>query len=64
MFYGEKLSKRIRKLINESGAAVIVSHNVEDIKSYCNRVIVLSDKKIVFSGDVNDGINFYEGMKH
>jgi ABC-type polysaccharide/polyol phosphate transport system ATPase subunit len=58
-FFTEKLSIRISDLVKKSGAAILVSHSVEDIKRYCNRVIVLSDKKISFDGDVEKGLQYY-----
>ena len=63
MFFDEKLSNRIRQLISESGAAIIVSHNLEDILAYCNKVMVLSQKKILFNGSVSEGIQHYHKIK-
>lgn len=63
MFFDEKLSNRIRHLISESGAAIVVSHNFEDIKAYCNKVMVLSQKKILFNGSVDEGIQHYQKIK-
>ncbi len=59
-FFDKKIALRINKLIKESGAAIIVSHNLEDIKLYCNKLIVLSNKKIRFNGSVDQGIVFYQ----
>lgn len=61
-FFAEKINNRINKLIHDSGASIIVSHNFDEISLLCNRVIVLSDKAIVFDGEVGAGINFYKGM--
>jgi ABC-type polysaccharide/polyol phosphate transport system ATPase subunit len=58
-FFTEKLAVRISGLVKKSGAAVLVSHSVEDIKRYCNRVIILSNKKVSYDGTVNEGIKQY-----
>jgi ABC-type polysaccharide/polyol phosphate transport system ATPase subunit len=63
IFFAEKLSIRIKNMIKNSGAAIIVSHNMDDIKNFCNKLIVLSNKKIIFNGEVNLGINIYEKLK-
>jgi ABC-type polysaccharide/polyol phosphate transport system ATPase subunit len=63
IFFAEKLSARIHSLISESGAAVVVSHNFDDIKSYCNKVIILSDKVIHFNGSVDEGIEVYKNLR-
>lgn len=38
-----------------------VSHNMNTIKSLCNRVIVLKHGNIVFDGSVEEGIKYYLG---
>jgi ABC-type polysaccharide/polyol phosphate transport system ATPase subunit len=60
MFFAERLSSRIKQLIEKSGSAIIVSHNLEDIKLYCNRTIVLSNKKILFDGALEKGLEIYK----
>lgn len=61
-FFTEKLSIRIQQLISKCGAVVIVSHSTEEIKKYCNRIIVLHDKKIAFNGSTNEGVEFYNSL--
>ena len=61
-FFTEKLSLRIQELISKCGAVVIVSHSTEEIKKYCNRIIVLHDKQIAFNGSTNEGIEFYNSL--
>lgn len=59
IFFAEKLETRIKQLIEKSGAVVMVSHNNDDIKKYCNRTIILSHKKILFDGDAEVGVKKY-----
>lgn len=63
-FFAEKLNSRIGKMIRDSGAAVIVSHNLDEIEVLCNRVIVLSDRSVAFDGSVSEGVAFYRNMLH
>ncbi len=63
VFFTEKFKKRIKKFMDDSGAVVMVSHNVEEINQYCNRIIILSEKKIVFDGSLSDGIKKYLSMR-
>lgn len=59
IFFTEKISMRVKQLISRSGAAIMVSHSAEEIQSYCNRVIILSENKIIFDGEVEEGIKRY-----
>ena len=59
-FFNEKISKRIKRVIQESGAVIFISHEEELVKEICNRVIVLGDKKVLYDGDVEAGCKFYK----
>lgn len=59
-FFNEKITKRIKKMIESSGAIIFVSHSNELIEEICNRVIVFKDKGIAFDGDTSQGIAFYK----
>lgn len=61
-FFTEKINQRINNLISASGASIVVSHNLDEVALLCNRVIVLSNKSIVFDGNVESGISFYKNM--
>ena len=43
----------------ESRTILYVSHNMSTIKNLCDRVIVLDKGKIIFDGDVDEGIKIY-----
>jgi ABC-type polysaccharide/polyol phosphate transport system ATPase subunit len=58
-FFSEKMSTRIKKVIEESGAVIFISHSQDLILEVCNRVVVFDNKKIVYDGSPQDGINFY-----
>lgn len=61
-FFLDKLEKRIHKIISLCGAVVIVSHKMDEIRKYCNRTIVLNDKKMIFDGNPVDGIALYHSL--
>jgi ABC-type polysaccharide/polyol phosphate transport system ATPase subunit len=63
IFFAEKLFERMKALISKSGAAVIVSHDINDISAFCNRVIILDNKKIHFDGEMEKGIEVYKNIK-
>ena len=44
---------------NESKTVLYVSHNMSTIRSLCTRCIVLKKGKMIFDGDVEDGITVY-----
>jgi len=62
-FFKEKITKRVVSMIKSSGASFIVSHNPEHLRTTCNRLIVIDNKKIVFDGGIEAGINFYNQVR-
>jgi ABC-type polysaccharide/polyol phosphate transport system ATPase subunit len=62
-FFKEKITKRVVSMIKSSGASFIVSHNPEHLRTTCNRLIVIDNKKIVFDGGIEEGINFYNQVR-
>ena len=59
-FFRKKISERISKLIQSSGAAVFVSHSFEQIKKTCNRVVILSRNGIIFDGNPEEAEHVYK----
>ena len=58
-FFREKISKRVLKLIDASGAVIFVSHSEEQLLRVCNRAVVIQSGKVGFDGPVNEGLAFY-----
>ena len=58
--FREKSKKRVRKMIEKSGAVVIVSHSLGLLTEICDRIIVLEDGKIIFNGNPNEGVEHYK----
>ncbi len=60
--FQNKCIKRMLKFKDRGKTIVFVSHAADQIKTICDRVVVLNDGLIVFNGDVNEGLNYYERL--
>ncbi len=60
MAFQQKCINKMRDVSNEQARTILyVSHNMNTIRQLCDRVIVLDHGKVVFNGDVEDGISVY-----
>lgn len=58
--FQKKCLKKMKKLSESGGRTVLyVSHNMSTIRELCDRVIVLSHGRVVFNGEVEEGIRCY-----
>lgn len=57
-----RITDRFYAIMRDSGAVLFVSHTPEEVRRVCNRVAVLDQGQIVFDGDVDEGIGFYERL--
>lgn len=55
----EKSKSKIVDMIRNSRILIMVSHDLNHIREYCKRVIVLKRGEIVFDGEVDSGIKYY-----
>ena len=62
--FQEKCLGRMGDEAHGGRTILYVSHNMNTIRSLCNRVIVLDHGKKAFDGDVEQGIAIYNGLKH
>lgn len=58
--FQQAVTERMNKMIDYARGLIITSHNTSLLKRVCNRVLVINDGTIVFSGSVDDGIIFYK----
>lgn len=64
MAFQTKCLDKMREAANRDGRTVLyVSHNMNTIRTLCDRCIVLDKGKILFEGNVEDAINIYMGMR-
>jgi len=55
----EKAKRRVNALIDKAKIMVLVSHDLELVKSLCTRCLVIKQGKIAFDGDAKSAIDFY-----
>ena len=61
--FQEKSLGRMGDEAHGGRTVLYVSHNMNTIRTLCDRVIVLDHGKKVFDGDVEQGIGIYNGLK-
>jgi ABC-2 type transport system ATP-binding protein len=61
-FFREKISERVLKLIEKSGAVLFVSHNEDQLSRVCNRAIWLHQGKVEFDGEIQEGLRRYRSL--
>jgi ABC-type polysaccharide/polyol phosphate transport system ATPase subunit len=52
----------VNSFIARGKTIVFVSHSAEAIRSICKRVCVLEQGQLVFDGDVETGLQYYEDL--
>jgi ABC-type polysaccharide/polyol phosphate transport system ATPase subunit len=55
----EKANRRLEKFVNQSRILILVAHNLEYIRRFCNRAIVLDHGVIRVQGNANEVIDRY-----
>ncbi len=62
MAFQKKCLDKMREAAKQQGRTVLyVSHNMNTIRQLCDRCVVLDKGKVVFEGDVEEGISLYMG---
>lgn len=60
MAFQKKCIDKMVSVARDQGKTIIyVSHNMQTIRQLCSRCVVLRKGKVIFNGDVEDGINIY-----
>jgi ABC-type polysaccharide/polyol phosphate transport system ATPase subunit len=60
LHFREKVKNRMDKLVENASGLILATHNVLLMKSLCTRGIVLDRGNLVFEGDLDDALSFYE----
>lgn len=55
-----KATERMRQIFHSSQIVLLVSHSLEQVRSLCNRVIVMNKGEIVAQGAAEEMIAFYQ----
>jgi len=60
MAFQKKCLDRMRAVAEDEGRTILyVSHNMQTIRTLCNRCIVLDHGEVIFDGDVEEAISIY-----
>lgn len=59
-FFVERSNERLMNHIDASEILVFASHSIETLLKICTRGLVLKAGRIVFDGDIEEGVAFYE----
>jgi len=60
--FQNKCFRKLKELRDSVDAVLFVSHNLDRIRNICSDLIVLNSGKIVYSGDVDGGLLFYQAL--
>lgn len=63
-FFREKLSERIKNLIENSSSVIFVSHYEAQIQSVCNRAVLISEGTILHDGNIVKAYELYRSLKN
>ena len=62
-FFRDKTIKKIKSKINQKNSSLIfVSHQIENIIELCDKVVILENGKLIFNGDLKDGVEKYKSL--
>jgi len=60
--FREKAKTRMNELLEDTGTVVMCTHSLSLAMAICNKAIVLENGYIVFEGEVNEGVEFYQSL--
>jgi ABC-2 type transport system ATP-binding protein len=58
--FRKKSEKKIKSMFKQGVTVLFVSHNIEQVKSICNKAILLEKGTLIASGDVEEICAIYE----
>lgn len=58
--FQKKCLERMREFKEKGSTMVMVSHNPEQVKKYCNKGLVIHQGKQLFFGDIQQAMDIYE----
>ncbi|CAN0038566.1 unnamed protein product, partial [Chrysoparadoxa australica] len=62
-FFQNKMEGRMKKLLENSGSVLFISHNAELVTEICNRAYVLHKRKCIYDGaNLEKGIALYKSL--
>jgi homopolymeric O-antigen transport system ATP-binding protein len=61
--FQEKLSRRVRRLLESAGLLVLASHSIDLLRTYCTRGLVLAHGEVQMIGELEDAVQAYANMR-
>jgi ABC-type polysaccharide/polyol phosphate transport system ATPase subunit len=62
--FQQRCVETIKRFLEEGKTIVFVSHSPEAVRTICHRACVLNQGALAFDGDVANGLQFYNGLRH
>lgn len=60
--FQKKCMRQIETFLSQGKTVIFVSHNVEAVKTICNRVCVLDRGSLAYLGDAHGAVNYYHTL--
>lgn len=60
--FKKKSEKKIRSMMKDDVTVLFVSHNINQVRSICNKAIILDHGKLIAQGNVDEMCDIYEQM--
>lgn len=61
--FQQKCIEKMTSIVKSGKTILFVSHNLQALKTICNKAIVLDEGKKVFDGTANDAVDFYNNRQ-
>lgn len=62
--FRNKSMNKMMSYVSEAKSLIYISHNVEQIRNMCSKVLVLHEGDLVFSGNTDKAINYYTNLSN
>jgi len=63
IFFRQKCHLRIRELIAQEKAVILVTHSMATVREFCDRTMVMDHGRAIYLGDPNQAINHHLGLE-
>ena len=60
--FQQKSKNKIYEFKNLGKTIIFVSHDIDVVKELCSKVVVIDKHKIIYNGDIEDGVRIYESL--
>ncbi len=58
--FRNKIQSRLKQVIDNSTTVILISHDMEEVVSFCSRGLVLDDGNLAFDGPISKAITAYK----